>query len=209
MSGAGDALEQLRGSKLPIVWVLGGPGSGKGTQCEKLVQRYGFVHLSSGDLLREEVASGSAKGQELNAMMQKGILVPRDVVLDLIKQAMLRKLPDAKGYLIDGYPREVEQGEDFERVIAPCSLIVYFEVADEVMVERLLQRGKASGRVDDNEETIKKRLETFHEVSEPVMHKYSSKVAKIVATGTPDEIFQECKGHVDKVLESNGIPVPP
>jgi len=207
MSGD-SAIDQLKNSKLPIVWVLGGPGSGKGTQCEKLVQRYGFVHLSSGDLLREEVASGSPKGQELNAMMQQGILVPNDVVLDLIKQAMLRKLPDAKGYLIDGYPRAIEQGEDFERLIAPCSLIIYFEVEDSVMVERLLNRGKASGRVDDNEETIKKRLDTFHAVSEPVMHKYVEKVAKIVATGTPDEIFTICKGHVDKVLEVNGIPVP-
>jgi len=205
----GDALDQLKNSNLPIVWVLGGPGSGKGTQCEKLVARYGFVHLSSGDLLREEVASGSEKGKELNAMMQKGILVPRDVVLDLIKQAMLRKLPEAKGYLIDGYPREIEQGEDFERLIAPCSLIIYFEVDDQVMVERLVKRGLASGRVDDNEETIKKRLQTFHDVSEPVMHKYAEKVAKIIATGTPNDIFSECKTHVDKVLERNGIPVPP
>lgn len=210
MSGdAGAGAEDLaKLKKLPIIWVLGGPGSGKGTQCEKLVKRYGFVHLSSGDLLREEVASGSAKGQELNAMMQKGILVPRAAVLDLLKQAVLRNLPSAKGYLIDGYPREIEQGEDFENVIAPCSLVLYFEVADSVMIERLLERAKSSGRVDDNEETIKKRLETFHNVSKPVMQRYASKVATIEATGSPDQIFEVCKPLVDKVLVDAGIPVP-
>jgi len=202
-------LQGLRDKNIPVVWVLGGPGSGKGTQCEKLVARYGFGHLSSGDLLREEVASGSPKGKELNEMMQKGILVPREVVLDLIKQAIVRKLPDAKGFLIDGYPREVEQGEDFERVIAPCSLILYFEVPDQVMIERLLNRAKSSGRVDDNEETIKKRLETFHKVSKPVMEKYAAKTVTINAEGTADSIFSVCRASVDKCLQSLGQPIPP
>jgi len=200
-SGAGD-LGNLRNSKLPIIWVLGGPGSGKGTQCERLVQKYGFVHLSSGDLLRDEVASGSEKGKELNEMMQKGMLVPREVVLDLIKQAMIRSLANAKGYLIDGYPREIEQGVDFEDKIAPCTLILYFDVSDDVMLQRLLKRAQSSGRVDDNEETIKKRLDTFHKVSEPVMQKYAEKVATIKAEGTVDEIFAVGAGHVDKALAS-------
>jgi len=200
-SGAGD-LGNLRNSKLPIIWVLGGPGSGKGTQCERLVQKYGFVHLSSGDLLRDEVASGSEKGKELNEMMQKGMLVPREVVLDLIKQAMIRSLANAKGYLIDGYPREIEQGVDFEDKIAPCTLILYFDVSDDVMLQRLLKRAQSSGRVDDNEETIKKRLDTFHKVSEPVMQKYAEKVATIKAEGTVDEIFAVASGHTDKALAS-------
>ncbi|CAG7724097.1 unnamed protein product [Allacma fusca] len=211
MSGdSGEAeLQALRDKNIPIIWVLGGPGSGKGTQCEKMVKRYGFGHLSSGDLLRDEVASGSPKGKELNEMMQKGILVPREVVLDLIKQAILKKLANANGFLIDGYPREVEQGEDFEKVIAPCSIILYFEVPDEVMIERLLNRAKSSGRVDDNEETIKKRLETFHKVSKPVMQKYASKTVTIDAQGSADEIFKVCKANVDKCLKTLGQPVPP
>lgn len=108
-------LEKLRTSKIPVIWVLGGPGSGKGTQCARLVEKYGFQHLSSGDLLRDEVQSGSDKGKEISDMMVKGMLVPRAVVLDLLKQAMLKNVSTAKGYLIDGYPREVEQGEDFEK----------------------------------------------------------------------------------------------
>merc|ERR1712227_995426 len=130
----------LTASGLPIVWVLGGPGCGKGTQCDKIVAQYGYTHLSSGDLLREEVASGSDRGKTLNAMMEKGDLVPLFVVLDLLAEAMLAKLAGSKGFLIDGYPREVSQGEEFEKEICPCSKILYFEVSDETMTERLLKR---------------------------------------------------------------------
>ena len=87
---------------LPVVWVLGGPGCGKGTQCDKIVAKYGFTHLSSGDLLRDEVKSGSDRGKQLNAMMEKGDLVPLFVVLDLLSEAMLSKLGGSKGFLIDG-----------------------------------------------------------------------------------------------------------
>lgn len=117
-------MEKLRTSKIPIIWVLGGPGSGKGTQCARLVEKYGFQHLSSGDLLRDEVQSGSEKGKEISEMMVKGLLVPRQVVLDLLKQAMLKNLATAKGYLIDGYPREVEQGEDFEKDVRKHKLTI-------------------------------------------------------------------------------------
>ncbi len=110
--------DTLKQSKLPIIWVLGGPGSGKGTQCARLVERYGFSHLSSGDLLRDEVGSGSEKGKELNEIMSKGQLVPREIVLDLIKAAIEKKVATAKGFLIDGYPREVEQGVDFENKVS-------------------------------------------------------------------------------------------
>merc|ERR1711997_607732 len=152
----------LTASGLPIVWVLGGPGCGKGTQCDKIAAKYGFTHLSSGDLLREEVASGSERGKNLTAIMESGQLVPLATVLDLLAEAMIAKLGGSKGFLIDGYPREVAQGKEFEAEILPCTQILYFDVSDATMTERLLNRGKSSGRVDDNEETIKKRLNTFH-----------------------------------------------
>merc|ERR1712105_165428 len=91
----------LTASGLPIVWVLGGPGCGKGTQCDKIVAQYGFTHLSSGDLLREEVASGSERGKSLTAIMESGQLVPLSVVLDLLAEAMIKKLSGSKGFLID------------------------------------------------------------------------------------------------------------
>merc|ERR1712088_1292089 len=181
----------LREAKLPIVWVLGGPGCGKGTQCDKIVAKYGFTHLSSGDLLREEVGSGSNRGKQLTAIMEKGDLVPLQVVLDLLAEAMIGKLGGSKGFLIDGYPREVAQGQEFEKEIAPCTKILYFEVKDETMTERLLKRGQSSGRVDDNVETIKKRLDTFHKHSKPVIDAYASKCACIPAERSVDEIFAD------------------
>ncbi|XP_069986960.1 adenylate kinase isoenzyme 1 [Penaeus vannamei] len=184
-------LTPLREAKLPVIFVLGGPGCGKGTQCEKIVKQYGYTHLSSGDLLRDEVKSGSERGKALNEIMEKGDLVPLEVVLDLIAEAMLNKVSSSKGFLIDGYPREQAQGVQFEQSILPCTKVLYFEVPDEVMVERLLNRAKTSGRVDDNEETIKKRLATFHKHSEPVIQYYKEKCATIVALASPDEVFAE------------------
>ena len=169
----------LTASGLPIVWVLGGPGCGKGTQCDKIVAKYGFTHLSSGDLLREEVASGSDRGKSLTAIMESGQLVPLATVLDLLAEAMIKRLGGSKGFLIDGYPREVAQGEEFEKAIAPCKHILYFEVSDATMTQRLLKRAETSGRADDNEATIKKRLVTFHEHSEPVIKHYASKCSVV------------------------------
>ena len=107
----------LTEAKLPVIWVLGGPGCGKGTQCDKIVSKYGYTHLSSGDLLRDEVKSGSDRGQQLNAMMEKGDLVPLFVVLDLLAEAMIGKLAGSKGFLIDGYPREVAQVKNQIRIL--------------------------------------------------------------------------------------------
>merc|ERR1711973_969310 len=146
----------LREAKLPIVWVLGGPGCGKGTQCDKIVAKYGFTHLSSGDLLREEVGSGSERGKQLTAIMERGELVPLAVVLDLLAEAMLKKLSGSKGFLIDG-------------------------------------------RVDDNEETIKKRLDTFHKHSEPVIQAYAAKCSKIPAERSVDDIFADVSSALDKL----------
>lgn len=178
---------------------MGGPGSGKGTQCAKIVEKYGFCHLSSGDLLRAEVSSGSETGKRLNAIMEKGDLVSLDEVLGLLKNAMEAKISSTKCFLIDGYPRELEQGTKFENEIVECTNVLYFEVSDEVMTERLLERGKTSGRVDDNEETIKKRLDTFHNQTKPVVDHYAAKdkTIKIVATGTIDEIFAEVQKFMD------------
>merc|ERR1712107_23055 len=103
---------------------------------------------SPGDLLREEVASGSERGKNLTAIMESGQLVPLATVLDLLAEAMIAKLGGSKGFLIDGYPREVAQGEEFEKAIAPCKHILYFEVSDETMTQRLLNRAETSGRAD-------------------------------------------------------------
>nr|CAH7769570.1 unnamed protein product [Callosobruchus chinensis] len=165
--------------KVPIIWVLGGPGSGKGTQCDKIVAKYGFTHLSSGDLLRAEVASGSPRGKELSDIMERGELVPVEVVLELLKEAIIKALPTSKGFLIDGYPREKEQGILFEKNVAPVNLVLFFDAADETLVQRLMGRALTSGRVDDNEETIKKRLHTFNTHNDQVIAQYPDKLKKV------------------------------
>ncbi|CDI97370.1 adenylate kinase [Echinococcus multilocularis] len=181
--------EKLKGAK--VIFVLGGPGSGKGAQCKKIVAKYGFNHLSSGDLLRDEVQSGSPRGKELQAIMEKGELVSLEVVLALIKDAMLKLINKSPYFLIDGYPRELEQGTRFEKEVAQCFAALYFEVSEEVMKQRLLKRGETSGRADDNEATIVQRLKTFEEKTEPVIKHYTQKgiVIKIDASKTIDEVF--------------------
>ncbi|KAL5967438.1 adenylate kinase [Taenia solium] len=181
--------EKLKRAK--VIFVLGGPGSGKGTQCEKIVAKYGFNHLSSGDLLRDEVQSGSPRGKELQAIMEKGELVSLEIVLALIKDAMLKLIDKSPYFLIDGYPRELEQGTRFEKDVAQCFAVLYFEVSEEVMKQRLLKRGETSGRADDNEATIVQRLKTFEEKTEPVIKHYTQKgkVIKIDASHTIDEVF--------------------
>eukprot|EP00918_Siedleckia_nematoides_P016285 GHVU01035011.1.p1 GENE.GHVU01035011.1~~GHVU01035011.1.p1 ORF type:complete len:195 (-),score=36.91 GHVU01035011.1:814-1398(-) len=183
-----------------VIFVLGGPGSGKGTQCDKIVAKYGFTHLSTGDLLREAVSSGSERGKQLTAIMEKGDLVPLETVLDLLKESMQKKAATSKGFLIDGYPRELDQGLRFENDVCSVNSVLYFEVADDTMVKRLLKRAETSGRVDDNEETIKKRLNTFHNITQPVIDHYSKqgKVNTIKAEGSVDEIFGKVQAILDK-----------
>jgi adenylate kinase len=100
-----------------VIFIVGGPGSGKGTQCERIVKKDGYTHLSSGDLLRDEVKSGSERGKQLNELMQKGLLVSNQTVLGMIKDNMLKNISTSKGFLIDGYPRQIDQGLEFERQV--------------------------------------------------------------------------------------------
>ncbi|XP_032904801.1 adenylate kinase isoenzyme 1 isoform X2 [Amblyraja radiata] len=191
------ATDKLKGCK--IIFVVGGPGSGKGTQCDQVVQKYGYTHLSTGDLLRAEVSSGSDKGKSVHAIMEKGELVPLDTVLEMLRDAMIAKADVSKGFLIDGYPREVKQGEEFEKKIAPPTLLLYIDAGKETMVKRLLERSKTSGRADDNEETITKRLETYYKATEPVINFYQHRkiVRKINAEGTVDEVFAQVATALD------------
>jgi len=175
-----------------VIFVIGGPGSGKGTQCQRIVDTFGYTHLSTGDLLRDEVQSGSPRSKELVQIMEKGELIPTRTVLELLRVAMVG-IPNTKGFIVDGYPRELDQGKEFENEIATCEFVLYFECAPETMKKRLLGRGETSGRVDDNEETIAKRLKTFENQTKLVIEYYESqnKVKKVLAEGSPDEVFAE------------------
>ncbi|XP_041971124.1 adenylate kinase isoenzyme 1 isoform X2 [Aricia agestis] len=190
-------------SKKPIVWILGGPGSGKGTQCEKIIAKYGFTHLSTGDLLRAEVKSGSDRAKTLTAIMERGELVPNEIVLELLKEAMLAKADEAKGFLVDGYPREKSQGIAFESAIAPVTVIIYFEASSETLTKRLLGRAASSGRADDNEDTIKLRLKTFLDNNDQVLAQYPDKLKRINAEDSVDNIFSQVVAVLDPIVAAN------
>lgn len=127
----------------------------------------------------KQVASGSPRGKELNEIMERGELVPLEIVLDLIKEEMMKKLSASKGFLIDGYPREKEQGILFEKNVAPVTLVLFFDANEDTLVKRLVHRGQTSGRVDDNEETIKKRLHTFNANNDKVVAQYTEKLKRV------------------------------
>lgn len=181
--------------------MLGGPGSGKGTQCAQLKSHFQLSHLSTGDLLREIVKEDNALANEIRATMERGALVDTNTVLQLLTKAMEEAYPNCKGYLIDGYPREVEQGELFCNQIGKPHVIIYLECPDSVLIERLLKRGQESGRVDDNEETIKTRLKTFHGISKPVIDRWKSKVVKIDSTRSPSEVEKECTKVIQNIVK--------
>jgi len=190
-------------SGAPIIWVLGGPGCGKGTQCERIVAKYNFSHFSTGDLLRAEVASGSPKGKELQEMMSKGVLVSNEIVLNLLSAAM-QKVANTPGFLIDGYPREPAQGPEFEKIIAPVDIILYFECSDNTLVSRILKRASESAvvRADDNEETLKTRIATFRENTEKILAIYPNQLRRIDAERAPDDIFADVVRAIDDCLAS-------
>ncbi|MCJ1471829.1 bifunctional uridylate/adenylate kinase [Lambiella insularis] len=186
--------------KVSIVFVLGGPGAGKGTQCDFLVRDYGFTHLSAGDLLREEQdRKDSQFGGVIKEYIKEGKIVPMEITVQLLENAMTHDLKEKDGngrFLIDGFPRKMDQALKFEETVCPSKFTLFFDCPEDVMQERLLNRGKTSGRADDNAESIKKRFKTFVETSMPVVDYFEKegKVVKIPATKSPDEVYAEVKG---------------
>ncbi|XP_026914634.1 adenylate kinase isoenzyme 5 isoform X2 [Acinonyx jubatus] len=180
----------------------GGPGSGKGTQCEKLVEKYGFTHLSTGELLRNELSSESERSKLIRDIMERGDLVPSRIILELLKEAMLASLSDTKGFLIDGYPQEVKQGEEFGRRIGDPHLVICMDCSADTMTNRLLQRNQSSPLVENNTTTIAKRLETYYRASIPVIAYYEMKTQlhKVNAEGTPEEVFLQLCTAIDSIF---------
>lgn len=185
--------ESLLGEKkVTVVFVLGGPGSGKGTQCANIVQNYGYTHLSAGDLLRAEIKSGSENGTMIQNMIKEGKIVPSEVTIKLLQRAIQEDGNDK--FLIDGFPRNEENRAAFESVtgIVP-EFVLFFDCPEEEMEKRLL--GRNQGRDDDNIETIRKRFNVYLESSLPVIEYYNSKgkVRKIDAAKPIEEVFEAVK----------------
>ncbi|GAV53512.1 hypothetical protein ZYGR_0AK00140 [Zygosaccharomyces rouxii] len=187
-------------NQISVIFVLGGPGSGKGTQCAKLVQNHQFVHLSAGDLLRAEQArEGSQYGALIKKYITEGQIVPQEITVQLLKQAIESKYKEGKTrFLVDGFPRKMDQAITFEKVVAPSKFTLFFECPEKVMLERLLERGKTSGRDDDNIESIKKRFKTFIDTSMPVVEHFEkqSKVVRVRCDEPVDTVYD----HVETAI---------
>ncbi|KIW12319.1 hypothetical protein PV08_09596 [Exophiala spinifera] len=192
--------------KVTVLFILGGPGAGKGTQSANLVRDFGFVHLSAGDLLREEQNNPESKyGQLIKDYIKEGLILPMEVTVKLLENAMRANLQDdgAGKFLIDGFPRKMDQAVFFEQTVCPSKCTVFLDCPEEVMRARLLNRGKTSGRSDDNEESIVKRFKTFVETSMPVVDHFAQegRVIKVSADATVDEVYER----LVKALEEKGI----
>jgi len=200
-------------SKVTVVFVLGGPGAGKGTQSEKLVEEFGFCHLSAGDLLREEQhREGSQYGELIRTYIKEGTIVPMEVTIKLLENAMTHAFKEGRSgagwaegrgrFLVDGFPRKMDQAIKFEEDVCPSALTLFFTTTEEEMTKRLLERGKTSGREDDNVESIVKRFRTYKETTMPVIEHFNKqgKVAEIDSSPPIDEVYAKTREIVEKLF---------
>lgn len=175
--------------------LFGPPGSGKGTQAEKLIKKYKLIHISTGDLLRTEVAEQTELGMEAKKIMDAGELVPDEIVIGMIRKK-LEEHKDGPGYIFDGFPRTVEQARELRKVLTDyderISVVVSLQVPREELLVRLLKRGKESGRSDDNEATINNRIDVYDRQTVPVTYYYEKmhKHVPVEGIGTIDQIFK-------------------
>ncbi|KAH9857747.1 UMP-CMP kinase [Lenzites betulinus] len=199
--------------KVKVFFVLGGPGAGKGTQCANLVKDFGFCHLSAGDLLRaEQNREGSEYGELIRKYIREGQIVPMEITIKLLENAMRAELAkpheregweDGRGrFLVDGFPRKMDQALKFDEDVCLSTTVLFFTTTEDEMLKRLLERAKTSGREDDNEESIRKRFRVYKEQTMPVIEHYSKegKVATIDATATIEDVHEKAKEIVTKVL---------
>jgi adenylate kinase len=184
--------------------LFGPPGSGKGTQSEKLIARYGFKHLSTGDILRNEIRNGTVLGQEAKNLMDQGQLVPDAVVIGMIRSA-LEQNAGVNGFLFDGFPRTNAQAETLDELLAEkntaINVVLALQVSKTELIKRLLNRGLTSGRTDDvNESVIGSRIEEYERKTAAVADHYKKlhKVVHIPGEGTVDEIFDHLATEIDQ-----------
>jgi adenylate kinase len=189
--------------------LFGPPGSGKGTQSEKLIAKYNLKHLSTGDLLRSEIAGKTPLGLEAKKFMDKGQLVPDEVVIGMISSA-LDTYPDVVGFLFDGFPRTSKQAEALDNLLElkdlSINVMLALDVSEEELVKRLVKRGETSGRPDDsNEQVIRTRIHEYNKKTSAVADHYKkvNKVTLVKGEGTIDNIFKSLTKEIDTRMKKN------
>ncbi len=179
--------------------IFGPPGSGKGTQAAKVEQEFHLKHLSTGDLLRAEVAQGTPTGKEVARLMAAGDLVPDGLIVDIVR----RLLPAAEagaGVLLDGFPRTERQAQALDAMLSGeghrVDFVIALEVPESELVERILHRAKVEGRADDTREAIAERMHEYHKLTETVLDHYRKQgvpVERVSGVGSPDEVFERIR----------------
>ena len=187
--------------------LFGPPGSGKGTQSDNLVEKYGLIHLSTGNLLRQEIKDKTPLGLEAKSFIDKGQLVPDEVVIGMV-DSYFDQHKDAKGFLFDGYPRTVAQAAALDKLLelkkTGIATVLFLNVDEDELIKRLVHRGKTSGRSDDTDENVqRKRQEVYRNETLPVAAFYDkqNKVVNVKGTGTVDEIFASLSSIINKKIK--------
>lgn len=188
--------------------LFGAPGSGKGTQSEKLIEEYGLHHISTGDVLRRQIKEGTELGKIADSYISKGHLIPDDLMVSILRDELKQNVAEGKGVIFDGFPRTIPQAEALEKMLEEMGRelngVVGLEVPEAELVERMLQRGKQTGRADDNLETINNRLKVYHNQTEPLKAHYigKGKYMRVDGHGKIDDIFDNI---ASQIHERTGI----
>lgn len=184
--------------------ITGAPGSGKGTQSDILVEKYGLKHISTGDLLRGEIAKGSELGMKAKTLIDAGNLVPDEIINGMLESVIKANL-DAKGFIFDGYPRTVDQAKNLDTLLSAynekVTIMLNIDVNHDLLIERLLNRAKTSGRADDNIETINHRLEVYQSVTLPVADYYrgTDRYHAVNNNTTIDDCFKQIETLISEI----------
>jgi adenylate kinase len=179
--------------------LFGPPGSGKGTQSEKIIEQYGLSHFSTGDMLRAELAAETELGLQAKSIMEKGELVSDEIIIGMIRNRITGQT-DAKGFIFDGFPRTVAQAEALDTLLEELGMeinvMLGLEVERQELIDRLLKRGKEQGRSDDNLETIENRIRVYEDQTSPVMGYYEGqgKYRGVNGVGGIEDIFERLTG---------------
>lgn len=186
------------------VVLFGAPGSGKGTQSEKLIDEFGLYHISTGEVLRDHIRRGTELGKIADSYISKGQLIPDDLMIRILDDVLDKEAADKKGVVFDGFPRTIPQAEALKELLlkrgSDLHAVIGLEVPEEELVERMLNRGKQTGRADDNLETIKNRLQVYHNQTHPLRDYYTNegKYLAINGSGSVDEIYNNIANGIEK-----------
>ncbi len=183
--------------------IFGPPGCGKGTQSSKITEKYNLVHISTGDIIRKEIKSSSEFGIQLKSIVEKGELVPYDLIIKILESALVKN-KNSNGFIFDGFPRTIDQAVDLDNILTKdntsISMVLSLTVEDDVVVERLLKRAQIEGRKDDTEDVIKNRLKIYKAETFPLIERYKEqgKYYEVEGCNSIDKIFECASDIIDK-----------